>query len=129
MSLKDEIQAIQNQLAHAIAARDFDRIAALYTEDASLMPDAMPTCSGPAGLRGFFGGVCDSGIVAARFTSLDVEGEGDLAIETGRYELYAAHPSGDRMRVDMGRYLVVWRKVDGNWRMHRDMFNHAEPQL
>jgi ketosteroid isomerase-like protein len=111
MSLKDEIQAVQNQLAHAIALRDIDRAAALYTTDGSLMPDAMPTCDSHEALLGFFGGVCDSGIVAAR-----------------RYELFAAHPSGDRMRVDDGRYLCVWRKVDDNWRIHRDIFNRSEPR-
>ena len=128
MTLKDEIQAVENQLSQAIAARDFDRLATLYTDNACLMPDGVPTCSGREALLGFFGGVCDSGIVATRFTTLDVEADGALAVETGRYELYAAHPSGDRQRVDAGRYLVVWRKVDGNWRIHRDMFNHAEPK-
>jgi ketosteroid isomerase-like protein len=32
------------------------------------------------------------------------------------------------MRVDDGRYLCVWRKVDDNWRIHRDIFNRSEPR-
>ncbi len=128
MTLKDEIQIVQNQLAHAIATRDIDRAAALYTADGSMMPDGMPTCDSHEAVRGFFGGVCDSGIVAARFTTGHVEGDGTIAVETGRYELFAAHPSGDRIRVDDGRYLCVWRKVDDNWRIHRDMFNRSEPR-
>lgn len=128
MTLKDEIQARQNELAQAIAARDVERGAALYTEDAWVMPDAMPTCRGGEGVRGFLGGAIGSGIVAARFTTLDVEAEGSLAVENGRYELYAGHPNGDRVKVDAGRYLMVWRKVNDNWQIYRDMFNHAEPK-
>jgi ketosteroid isomerase-like protein len=32
-------------------------------------------------------------------------------------------PDGERVLAAEGRYLVVWRKVDGAWKMHRDMFN------
>jgi uncharacterized protein (TIGR02246 family) len=126
MSLKDEIQAAQNQLAQAIAARDAGAAAALYTPDACLMPDGMPSCTGHETIGGFFGGAIENGIVAARFTTLDVEADGGFAVETGRYELFAAHPSGDRIRADAGRYLVVWRQVEGSWRIHRDMFNRPE---
>lgn len=128
MSLKDEIQTRHNALAEAIASGDVERCAALYTGDAWVMPDAMPTCRGGEGVRGFLGGAIGSGIAAARFTTLDVEAEGNLAVENGRYELYAAHPNGDRAKVDEGRYLMVWRRVNDSWYIHRDMFNHAEPK-
>jgi ketosteroid isomerase-like protein len=31
--------------------------------------------------------------------------------------------NAERILAAEGRYLVVWRKVGGEWRMHRDMFN------
>jgi ketosteroid isomerase-like protein len=127
MSLKDEIQAAQELLAQAFVARDAVRGAALYTRDARLMPDGIPTCVGQGDVCDFFGGAIEQGIVAARFTTQDVEGDDTQAVEIGRYELFSAHPSGDRVRVDDGRYLVVWRKEGDGWRIFRGMFNRAQP--
>lgn len=123
MTLKDEIQAAQDRLADAIAARDADRAAALYTEDARLIPQGGPACTGREAIAAFFGGALANGIVGARFTTEDVDGDDARATEVGGYTLYAATPDGERVLAAEGRYLVAWRKIDGSWLMHRDMFN------
>jgi uncharacterized protein (TIGR02246 family) len=123
MTLKDEIQAAQHQLAAAIAARDTGAAAALYTDNARVIPHGAPTCATREQIAGFFDGAFQNGIVAARFTTAEVDGDEHQASEIGQYELFAPHPNGDRIRVADGRYLVLWRKVDGAWRIHRDMFS------
>lgn len=127
MSLKEQIQGAQHLLAQAFGAGDAQLAAALYTEDASLMPDGLPTFHGREAIAGFFAGAIAQGVVAGRFTTLDVEGDDEQALEIGRYELFAALPNGERQCVDDGRYFVAWRRVDGAWRMHRDMFNRSTP--
>jgi uncharacterized protein (TIGR02246 family) len=123
MALKDEIQAVQDRLAEAISARDPRRAAALYTDDARLIPQGAPACADRGAIAAFFAGAIGNGIAGARFTTEEVEGDETQAVETGRYELYAAPPGEDRVLAAEGRYLVVWRKRDGGWQMHRDMFN------
>lgn len=39
--------------------------------------------------------------------------------EAGRYTLRDKYGN----ILDIGKYLVVWKKVDGKWKAHRDMFN------
>jgi ketosteroid isomerase-like protein len=87
-----------------------------------LLPQGGPTCSGRDAIAAFFAGAIGNGIVAARFTTEDVDGDERQATEIGRYELFA-EPGGERVLAAEGRYLIAWRKVDGAWRMHRDMFN------
>lgn len=123
MTLKDEIQAAQDRLAAAVAARDPKQAAALYTDDARLIPQGAPACNDGDAIAAFFAGAFANGIVAARFTSGEVEGDDAQATEIGRYELFAGLPNGERVLAAEGRYLVVWRKLGGQWRMHRDMFN------
>jgi uncharacterized protein (TIGR02246 family) len=127
MNLKEQIQGVQHLLAQAFGARDAHRAAALYTEDASLMPDGLPTFHGRHAISGFFGGAIAQGVVAARFTTQDVEGDDEQALEIGHYELFASLPNGERECVDDGRYFVAWRRVDGAWRIYRDMFNRNTP--
>jgi uncharacterized protein (TIGR02246 family) len=127
MSLKDELQSAQNVMAAAFGARDARRAAALYTDDACLMPDGLPTFHGREAIGQFFRGAIDQGVMAARFTTQEVDGDDQQALEIGRYELFAALPNGERMCVDDGRYFVTWRKTDGAWRIHRDMFNRYKP--
>lgn len=127
MSLKDEIQSAQNAMATAFSDGDGARAAALYTEDTCLMADGMPNFHGREAVAGFFSGAIANGIVSARFTTQEVEGGNDDALEIGRYELFAGLPNGERQCVEDGRYFIAWRKVDGAWRIHRDMFNRAKP--
>lgn len=127
MSLKDEIQSAQNLMAEAFNARDARLAAALYHEDACLMPDGMPTFRGRAAIGGFFGGAIEQGIVGGRFITEEVDGDDTQALEVGHYALFASLPNGERICVDEGRYFVAWRKVDGAWRIYRDMFNRNTP--
>ena len=127
MSLKDEIQRAQNLMADAFGARDASRAAALYTDNACLMPDGIPTFHGREAIGGFFAGAIGQGIVAARFTTKEVEGDDVQALEIGHYELFAPLPDGERACVDDGRYFAAWRKIGGVWRIHRDMFNRSKP--
>jgi uncharacterized protein (TIGR02246 family) len=123
MALKDEIQAAQDRLAEAVSARDADRAAALYTDEARLIPQGAPACTDRSAIAAFFAGAFENGIAAARFITDEVDGDDAQATEIGRYELYAVPPGSERILAANGRYLVVWRKVGGEWRMHRDMFN------
>ena len=123
MALKDEIQAVQDQLAEAVGRRDASGAALLYTEDAQLIPQGAPSCLGRAAIAAFFAGAMDNGIAGARFTTEQADGDAFQATETGRYELYAVPPGGARVLAAEGRYLIVWRKMGGDWRIFRDMFN------
>ncbi len=60
----------------------------------------------------------DMGITEVVLKTSSVEGMGDGAAEVGEYSLFA----GANM-VDTGKYLVVWRRDDGSWKLHRDIWN------
>jgi ketosteroid isomerase-like protein len=50
---------------------------------------------------------------------VEAKGFGDTAYEVGKYTL-----SGDSGKVnDRGKYIVIWRKVGGQWKLYRDIFN------
>ena len=50
------------------------------------------------------------------------EGYGDLAIEEGRYTV-----SVGSQEVDRGQYMVTWKKEEGQWKLHQDIWNSDLP--
>jgi ketosteroid isomerase-like protein len=54
---------------------------------------------------------------------VEVEGLGDTAIEIGELTLYGA----EAQVLDKGKYMVIWKRQDGKWKLHRDIFNSSMP--
>ena len=58
-------------------------------------------------------------------TQLDVQR--GSASEVGRYELDIQPGTGPVVH-DRGKYIVIWRKVGGQWKLYRDIFNTNMPE-
>ncbi len=54
-----------------------------------------------------------------------VSSSGDMALDRGTYRLAVA-PNGTA-QTDTGKYVVVWRKVGGEWKAAADIFNSDLP--
>jgi ketosteroid isomerase-like protein len=85
----------------------------------------LPSFHGRDAVKAFFAQAYANGITAARFVTQEVDGGPEQATEIGQYSLFANGQNGERQCVQEGRYFIAWRKVDGAWRIHRDMFNQA----
>jgi uncharacterized protein (TIGR02246 family) len=119
--LKSEIESANKEWMDAMAKKDADAVAAMYTEDAKFMAPNAPGTTGREAIKKFV--TATSGISAIRLTTEEVEGTGDLAIESGKYEIMVA----DNMVVDHGKYLVQWKKNGGKWLLDKDIFNSDLP--
>ena len=54
-----------------------------------------------------------------------ISSSGDMALDRGTYKLSLA-PNG-KAQTDTGKYVVVWRKVGGEWKAAADIFNSDLP--
>ena len=59
--------------------------------------------------------------------SLRVADSGDLAIQTGEYHVTAMGPKGDQE--DRGRFVTVWKKVNGEWKVAHDIGSTTMPEI
>ena len=98
-------------------------VAALYTEQGQLLPPNADFMIGRQAIQAFWQGAMDMGIASAKIKILEVEGHGDTAIEVSEYTLHAQN--GEEL--DAGKFIVIWKRVEGEWKLHRDIFNSSKP--
>ena len=119
------IEAANKQFQDAAAKGDGAGLAALYTPDAQLLPAGSDVVSGTASIQKFWQGVVDSGIRGATLKTVEVEGHGMVAHEVGQYEL--RDQTGKTL--DKGKYVVIWKKVGTQWKLHRDIWTTSLPPV
>ncbi|MCD4710486.1 MAG: DUF4440 domain-containing protein [Bacteroidales bacterium] len=106
----------------AFSSGDAGAVSLHYTSNALLYPSNSDIINGRNAIKEFWSGTMRQGIGKAVLETVAAEGYGDVVIEEGRYTLYA----GDQM-VDKGKYIVIWEKEDGVWKLQRDIWNTSMP--
>lgn len=104
----------------AFNSGDGAAVAALYTDDAALLPPGGDPVRGLEAIQAYWTGAASTGETFA-LTTVEVTGHGDMAVEVGTYSGAGA----DGAHTDHGKFMVLWMKVDGTWKMHRDMWNSS----
>lgn len=112
----------------AYNAGDVDRIVALYTETAVMMPPDAPAVTGPAAMRAFLAeNIATSkaaGITLASGASATATGaSGDLGWHSGTFALVDATGNA----VGTGKYFELWQNTKGKWLIVRDIWNNDAP--
>ena len=128
-----DVTALQNLKAsytRAVLAKDADAAAALYAEEAVLMPPNMPVTVGREAIREWFTAAFASGAEVSDFalTPVEVYGVDDLAYDRGTYSETAIVPDSPEPVVDTGKYMVIARRQeDGSWLWTVDMWSSDLP--
>lgn len=118
-----EIASANGRFMAAFRQGDVAAIASLYTTAGQLLPPHSDVVAGADGIRTFWQGALNLGLKEAVLETVDIDVSGETAIEVGRYQLRG---EGGAM-ADNGKYLVVWKKERGTWKLHRDMWNTSQP--
>lgn len=107
-------------------ARDFEGLAAIYTEGAVLLPPNEPELSGRVRIRAWFGNA--PSVASYEPTIAQVEVRGDLAVARGSYAMTFTPKGASAPVTDRGKWLEVRRKQpDGRWLIAVDIFNSSVP--
>lgn len=101
-------------------------LASMVTEDAILMVPGYPDVRGRTGIQE----AAQQMFASTRITNFKVERREIRVVDDSAYELawYSETLQGQdgSSTPVQGRYLIVWKRGrDGNWRVHRNLFNLA----
>lgn len=115
---RESIESINRDFAAAFLRGDAGAVADLYTVDAELLPQGAESVAGRPAIAAFWKGAIDAGVKDIVLTTEQLESAGDLAYEVGKVRLVASDG-----QVSEDRYLVVWKRVNDKWQLHRDIWN------
>jgi|GEM_PF-1497018 len=114
---------VSNALTEAYNKDDAEACTALYTNDGAVLPQGAPTVIGKGAILKMFKSRMSPALQYA--TSSTVNGEsGELAFDQGTYVIRNVEQGRD---IEFGKYLNVFKKVDGHWRIFRTMWNMDTP--
>lgn len=118
-----EIAANNRAFESAFEAGNVDGIGALLAPDVMALPPDGPVVIGRDAVRQLWeSAIRDHGMTSCRITTDTVDVVGDLASEVGHATMTTAPPGGKSETAKI-KYLVVWKRLNGKWLLHRDTWN------
>ena len=120
------INAVSKQWVDAFNQGDAAAIAALSTEKAKYLPPNSPMIVGREGIQAFYQAAFDAGVGDLQTTMRELSVNGDMAHETGKYTLTIQPEEGEAIS-DSGKFVVIWKRENGSWKVDLDIFNTSLP--
>ena len=117
---KAAIQKLNDAWATAFNKGDSATVAAMYADDAYVLPPGSDMIQGRDKIAAFWNGAAQQ-MGDAKLTTIDVLPLGrNAAREIGTVTLKT---KGDQPQEIVGKYAVVWRKINGQWMLATDIWN------
>ena len=117
---KPMIQKLSDEWSAAFNKGDSHALAELYTEDAYVLPAGGEMVHGRQAIQGFWDNTMKQ-LGDGKLTTVDVQPLGpDAAREIGTFSFKT---KGNAPQEVIGKYVVVWRKINDQWKLATDIWN------
>lgn len=122
---KADIQQIlknSEQFSKYVMDSNYDKIAEAYTADGKIFPNNLEILEGREAIRKYW--VLPEGVSTTyhKSTSHEIRVLGEFAHDHGVYEGKTKRADGTESSW-RGKYVIVWQKVNGDWKMYLDIWN------
>ena len=120
---KAKIEAVNAKWMELFDKGDFEGVAQLYTVDAIAFPPGSAMVRGRAAIGRMWKGMAEQ-VSNPKVTTLEVKRlSPSAAREIGTFSLTTKGPSPKEVS---GKYLVVWERVQGEWKLAADIWNDGK---
>lgn len=110
--------------SESIIHRDIDAIANAYTTDAAIFPQGYNIIRGTPAIKSYWTPKAGTTTTSHRIYPEEIAIVGDTAYDHGYYEVSGIN-QGNPFQGVRGKYVIVWKKVAGDWKIYLDIWNNA----
>lgn len=122
VQVKTAIEGLNKRFSELFVKGDSAGVANLYTHDAKFMDAGAPAVTGRAAIQSTMAGFMKAGITKVDFHTTAVFGCDSLVAEEGNLQLFI-----QSQKVADDKYIVLWKKEEGQWKIFRDISNSNLP--
>lgn len=120
---KTEIQEKTKQFTKAHIIKDTAYLNSSFTEDAKVFPPNSEIVIGQKAISKLNSDWVNYGIYEFKEESTSLYGNKDYVIDEGTYYLRY----GKENTIDKGKYINVWKNIDGEWKIYSNIWNTNLP--
>jgi uncharacterized protein (TIGR02246 family) len=125
--VKDKIAEANKGFVEAFNIGDLKKAMDVYTDDALILPPNAEMIRGKDAITAYWLAALDMGVREANLETVELTQMGeDTTCEIGKYQL-KIHPKGGEAFTDKGKFMMIWKKVNGSWKWHIDAWNSSLP--
>jgi uncharacterized protein (TIGR02246 family) len=124
------IKGVEAAWVQAFTTKDVDKVAAFYTDDASVFLPGAPIITGIPAIKAALKPMIADRNFSLNFAAdkVDVAKSGDLGYSQGAYTMTYSPLKGKTTVVEKGKYVTIFKKqTDGSWKNVADIFNADAP--
>ena len=117
------IRAASKEWSATAQAKDAEKFASFYSDDATVILEAAPDVKGIAAIRETLSGMMQDPNFALSFetTAVEVARSGDLAYELATYSMTLSDAKTKKPVTQKGNGVVIWKKLGGLWKAFLDV--------
>jgi len=125
---ENELRAADVAWSEAAGKKDVDAVAGFMTDDGATLPPNEPAAKGRNAVKKGWANLLGLKDVSVKWepTQVQVANSGEIGYTNGTYDLSFTDPKGAKVN-DKGKYVEIWKKVDGKWKCYLDMYSSDIP--
>jgi len=128
MNINEVINEVIHQYEQSLNASDTESILKLYGKDPIFMPQHAPAQVGRDQVRAAYEQVSDTIKLNLKFTVYEIEAFGNLAYARTSSAGKITIRANDEIVNEDANELFIFRKEDGEWKIHRYIFSISNPR-
>jgi len=124
------IRALAEKWQKALLERDAATQAAMFADDGVSYHDGQAPLVGPSAILAWEQRAVAThpkAKITSTTTEIRIAASGDLAVQAGEGQLTSLGANGEDGAVHRQRFLTIWKKVNGQWKVAHDMAVNSMP--
>jgi len=116
-------EKVSQKFEQLMQQHDEEKLSLMYTEDAKLMPPYQPVIEGRPAIRNFWHDAFALEGLPIELDARDRIAAGDFVYRDGVLTFHWKDG-----RTEIGKFMQFWKYIDGDWKLHRVMWNVSTPK-